>query len=90
MTETAHDQEKRHRKPLGTITVNKQPVRIQGPKATGLEIKQAAIDQGVSIELDFLLKLVKPNGDYQIVGDDDVVTVNKNSVFKANAGDDNS
>jgi hypothetical protein len=90
MTETATDQGQRGGKPLVTVTVNGHPVELEGPKATGLQIKEAAIAQGVPIELDFLLKLIKPNGDRQIVGDDDTVTINKNSVFRANAGDDNS
>ena len=75
---------------LVTVKVNNKPVQVFGPKATGLEIKQAAIAQGVEIELDFQLALIKPNGRHEIIGDDDEVTVNKNSEFKATAADDNS
>jgi hypothetical protein len=75
---------------LVTVTVNNKPVKVPGPKASGLEIKEAAIAQGVEIELDFQLALIKPNGKREIVGDDDEVTVNKNSVFVATATDDNS
>jgi hypothetical protein len=75
---------------LVTVTVNNKPVKVPGPKATGLEIKEAAIAQGVEIELGFQLALIKPNGKREIVGDDDEVTVNKNSVFVATATDDNS
>jgi hypothetical protein len=75
---------------LVTVTVNNKPVKVPGPKATGLEIKQAAIAQGVEIELDFQLALIKPNGMREIIGDDDEVTVNKNSMFVATATDDNS
>jgi hypothetical protein len=63
---------------------------VAAPKATGVQIKQAAIAQGVEIELDFQLALIKPNGKRQIIGDNDEVAVNKNSVFKATATDDNS
>lgn len=77
-------------KPLVTITVNTKPVKIEGPRVTGLEIKQAAIEQGVEIKLDYELAEIRPNGEERIIGDDDVVTVNKNSEFVATAGDDNS
>jgi len=72
------------------ITVNNQPVEVIGPKATGLQIKEAAIAQGVKIELDFQLAELKENGERPIIGDGDVVTVNKNSKFVATAPDDNS
>ena len=86
-TATTKTQKPNH---LVTITVNKKPVEVKGPRLTGLEIKQAAIDQGIQIELDFELKHIKPNGDRQIIGDNDSVTVNKNSKFVATASDDNS
>jgi hypothetical protein len=75
---------------LVTITVNEKPVEIEGPKATGLEIKQAAIAQGVKIELSFVLSEELPNRKTKIVGDTDVVTVTKHSRFVAVAPDDNS
>lgn len=73
-----------------TVEVNNKPVEVPGPKATGLEIKQAAVAQGVEIGLDFQLAVIRPNGKRKLIGDDDVVTVNKNSVFKAATPDDNS
>jgi len=75
---------------LVTITVNEKPVEIEGPKATGLEIKQAAIAQGVKIELSFVLSEELPNRKTRIVGDTDIVTVTKHSRFVAVAPDDNS
>ena len=75
---------------LVTVTVNKHPVEVPAPKATGLQIKEAAIAQGVEIGLDFHLALIKPNNKRELIGDKDKVTVNKNSVFVATAGDDNS
>jgi hypothetical protein len=73
-----------------TITVNEKAVEIAGPKATGLEIKQAAIAQGVNIQLSFVLSEELPNRKTKIIGDNDEVTVNKNSKFVAVAPDDNS
>lgn len=73
-----------------TITVNERTVIVTGPRLTGLEIKQAAIAQGVPIRTDFLLSEELPNGRTRIVGDGDTVTVTKNSRFDAVAPDDNS
>ncbi len=44
-------QEVEHPQHLVDIVVNTRPVEIAGPKATGLQIKEAAITQGVPIEL---------------------------------------
>ena len=73
-----------------TVTVNQKPVEIDGAKATGLEIKHAAIAQGVKIELSFVLSEELPNRRTRIMGDTDVVTVTKHSRFVAVAPDDNS
>ena len=72
------------------ITVNEKPVTVIGPKVTGLQIKEAAIAQGVQIGLDFQLSEELANGRTKIVGDAETITVNKNSRFDAVAGDDNS
>lgn len=73
-----------------TITVNEQPVTVDGPRLTGRQIKEAAIAQRVPIGLDFILSEEIAKGKTKIVGDDDLVTVNKNSKFHAVANDDNS
>ena len=72
------------------ITVNERSVTVTGPKVTGMEIKEAAIAQGVQIGLDFQLSEELANGRTKIVGDAEPITVNKNSRFDAVAGDDNS
>jgi hypothetical protein len=91
MTSTVEEQEReRGRGHQVTVTVNNKPVVVEGPRVTGLEIKEAAIAQGVAIELDFLLSEERPNGETRIVGDADTVTVNQHSKFTAVAGDDNS
>lgn len=85
--EGQHGRGPRHRV---TIKVNNKPVEVDGPRLTGREIKEAAIAQGVEIELDFVLSQELPNGEKKVIGDDDPVTVNKNSKFTAVADDDNS
>jgi Multiubiquitin len=72
------------------ITVNGRPVAMPKEEATGLEIKQAAIDQNVPIELSFILQLELPNGDSQHIGDSDVVKLKEKLRFTAIANDDNS
>jgi hypothetical protein len=73
-----------------TFQVNAMPVTMQGPRVTGLEIKQAAIDAGVPIQLDFVLSEEINANRTRIVRDNEPVTINRNSSFDAVAGDDNS
>ncbi len=74
-----------------TVTVNEQPVTLPKHRETGLEIKQAAIAQGVQIELDFILVEEAHDGqEAKVIGDTDPVEVNKHTKFTANDGDDNS
>ncbi len=72
------------------ITVNRKEVKVDGPKVSGLEIKEAAIEQGLAIELDFQLAEETSDGKQKIIGDADSVEVTDKSVFFATAGDDNS
>src|SRR6266852_6985890 len=71
-----------------TVTVNNRPVTFTEHKATGLEIKQTAISQGVSIQVDFALFEVKGQGNLKPVVDNDVVTLHPHQVFRATAPDD--
>lgn len=74
-----------------TVAVNKKPVTLPSHRVTGLEIKRAAIAQGVAIEEDFLLTLEAHDGEpAKTIDDDETITVTKNSVFTANDGDDDS
>src|SRR5437899_245419 len=75
---------------LVTITVNEKPVRIAGPKATGLQIKEAAIAQGVEIKIDFVLSEELGDRRTRIVGDNEEVAVHEHSRFVAIPNDDNS
>jgi hypothetical protein len=75
---------------LVEIFVNDKPVKIARGERTGLEIKQAAIAQGVNIQLDFILNLEKHKGETQVIGDTDHVKVKKGQHYVAIADDDNS
>ena len=73
------------------VTVNRKPVTLPSNRVSGLEIKRAAIAQGVEIQEDFLLTLEAYNGHpARSIADDDVITVTKHSKFTANDGDDDS
>jgi hypothetical protein len=73
-----------------TIEVNARKVEMPEKEATGLEIKQAAIAQGVAIQLNFVLQQELPNGSSVIVGDADRVRIREHMSFTAIAPDDNS
>ena len=73
-----------------TITVNEHPIQVTERELTGREIKQAALDQGVSIGLDFILYEHLGQHRTRIVGYDEPVRVHKGSRFEALANDDNS
>jgi hypothetical protein len=72
------------------ITVNERPVTVDDRRLTGLQIKEAAIAQGVPIAVDFVLSEELEHGRTKIIGDRDVVTVQEHSRFDAVAPDDNS
>jgi hypothetical protein len=79
-----------HPEHLVEISVNRKPVTVPGPKQTGLQIKEAAIAQGVQIQLGFQLSEELGDHKTKIIGDTDSATVHKGSSFVAVAGDDNS
>ena len=72
------------------IEVNDQKVKMLEGPATGLEIKQAAVDQGVSIQTNFVLQLHLPNGSSRVIGNEDKVQLSEHLAFTAIAADDNS
>jgi hypothetical protein len=74
-----------------TIKVNKKPVTVTKRQLTGLEIKQAAIDQGVNIKISFVLYEMKKDGDMgPAIPDDKRITVHDCDEFRCVAPDDNS
>src|SRR4051794_24677330 len=70
------------------ISVNTKPVQVPGPRTTGWEIKEAAIAQGVQIELSFQLSVQRGPRHMDIIGDNETITVHKGLTFVAVAGDD--
>ena len=90
MTSTVTSQEYDVSAKLFEISVNRKPVKVEGPVVTGLEIKEASIKQGLPIELDFQLALVEAGGKERIVGNSDKVDVREFKTFFATASDDNS
>jgi len=73
-----------------TVTLNEQPVTLEEHKATGAQIKAAAIAQGVLIQQNFVLQEELPNGTSRIIGDNDEVHLRDRLRFTAIAPDDNS
>jgi sulfur carrier protein ThiS len=80
----------RAKKHVVIVSVNEQPVKLEGHMATGAEIKAAAIAQGVHIQPNFVLQEELPNGTSRIVGDNDEVHLREHLRFTAIAPDDNS
>ena len=72
------------------IEVNDNKIKMLEGPANGIEIKEAAIDQGVSIQANFVLQLQLPNGSSKVIGDTDKVQVTDHLSFTAIAPDDNS
>ena len=73
-----------------TIEVNGHKVEMLEGPASGLEIKEAAIKQGVGIKPNFFLQQEMPNGIGKVIGDDDKVIIREHLSFTAIEPDDNS
>jgi len=71
-----------------SIEVNNKRVDLHQREVTGNEIKAAAIQQGVAIEQDFLLYIVRAGGHLDRVQDDEKVTVHEGERFRAITPDD--
>ena len=89
MSNTA-EEARAERHHLVEVTVNKKHVEVEGPTATGLQIKEAAIAQDVDIEITFLLSKKLADHKTKKIGDDEVVHLHKGEEFVAIADDDNS
>ena len=63
---------------------------LEDKEQTGLTIKQAAIAQGVGIQLDFVLSIERGGGKTGLIGDDDRIKVHPHARFLAIPNDDNS
>lgn len=73
-----------------TIFVNNSPVHIRHREVTGLKIKEAAIAQGVNIDLDFQLWRLEGSHKRVQITDEEKTEVHDEERFAANAPDDNS
>lgn len=73
-----------------TIEVNDKPVDVDERELTGVEIKAAAIAQGVQIQPNFALYLDRANGTSEPVANDQLTRVHPHMSFSALAPDDNS
>ena len=72
------------------IEVNGKKVEMLEGPASGLEIKEEAIKQGVGIKENFVLQQEMPNGTGKVIGDDDKVVIREHLSFTAIEPDDNS
>ena len=68
---------------LFTVSVNEHPVNLLGHMETGVEIKTAAIEQNVDIQLDFVLEEELPDGARRIVEDHEKVHLREGLRFTA-------
>lgn len=73
-----------------TIHVNDHPVEVEGRHQTGLNIKEAAIRQGVNIKIDFVLLDILGPGHTRQIKDHETVEVDDCSKFDAIPDDDHS
>ncbi len=82
-----HAEAKRH---TVIVFVNKKPVVFHEKEADGSQVKAKAIEQGVDIQQDFNLFIVKEHRPLEQVGDHEVVTLHEQEHFRAVAPDDQS
>jgi hypothetical protein len=82
-TGEAHAEPHERRNQIVPVLVNEHPVNLLGHAETGLEIKTAAIEQGVHIRLDFTLEEELSDGGRRVVGDHDKVQLREHSRFVA-------
>jgi hypothetical protein len=83
------EQHRDHDKPVA-IRVNNNAVTMPGRYATGLEIKEVAIRDGVDIKIAFVLFVELPDGNERVVKDDQTVDLHHDKCFEAIDNDDHS
>src|ERR1700676_1231831 len=88
LEEEAEDLE--DKKVIDVVFNEKYPVKIHGKKQTGLSLKEAAIDQKVPIQLDFILSIELGGGKTDLIGNADTIKVKEGDRFLAIPDDDNS
>jgi len=92
LKEAVHELEELKHKHHETVVirVNNKPVTMPKEYATGLEIKEAAIQAGVNIKVDFVLFEDLPNDKQEVIKDDQVVQLRHEQCFEAIDNDDHS
>jgi predicted nuclease with TOPRIM domain len=88
LEEEAEDLEAK--KSIEVVFNEKYPVKVHGKKQTGLSLKEAAIKDGVPIQLDFVLSIELGGGKTEIIGNADPIKVKQGDRFLAIPDDDNS
>lgn len=73
-----------------TVFVNEKPVKLIGEKHTGAEIKRAAIEAGVEIDPDFVLKLECGSDQTEVIHNLRPIEIKCGTRIQAIADDDNS
>lgn len=73
-----------------TVTVNRKPVVFDEKHATGLQIKETAIAQGVNIKPDFKLFFIRDGHKPKAIADDQKVELKEGEKFRAVSPDDKS
>jgi len=85
-----HHHEHGHEHDHVEILVNGKPVALHREDVSGLQIKEAAIKQGVNIKIDFLVFRDLSNGQQARVPDDEVIRVHQKERFDVLSNDDHS
>lgn len=71
------------------VRVNRQDVEVRGREVTGLQVKEAAIAQGVKIDLGFRLSHRLGNK-WVPIADDERIKVHEDEEFRARTPEENS
>ena len=72
------------------VVINDKPVTLNGTRHTGMSIRQAAIDAGVPIDADFVLRLEYGNRQTRIIDDLKTIEIECDARIIAIPDDDNS
>ena len=72
------------------VVVNDKPITLIGTRHTGASIRQAAIDAGVPIDADFVLRLEYGNRQTKIIDDIESIEIECDARIVAIPDDDNS
>ena len=72
------------------ITVNEQLVTVSADRLTGKDIKQAAVDHGAIVDLEFVLSIEEEDGRPRIIREEEEVAVTSDTRIVAVPNDDYS